>query len=67
MDYQKPETWPLFLTVKEVAKILRLSRHKVYDLLRRGEIQHKRIPGIRIPREALLEWLSERREEKHAS
>jgi excisionase family DNA binding protein len=45
----------------EVASELRLSRVRVYALIRSGEIPATRVGGaIRIPREAWLTWLSAR-------
>lgn len=42
------------LTVKEVAKILRLSRNSIYEAVRRGDIGHLRIGNrILIPHVAL--------------
>ena len=42
------------LTVREAARVLRVSRATVYKLCTRGELGHVRVlNGIRIPSEAL--------------
>lgn len=58
-DGVKPGDYPLVLKVSEVAEILRVNIHKVYDLARR-----KDFPAIRdgnriiIPRDAFFAWLN---------
>ena len=43
-----------FLTVREVAQLLRIGRNLVYDLIARGEIPHIRLGNrILVPRYAL--------------
>lgn len=45
---------PEYLTPDEFATYMHLSRNTVYDLLRRGEIQHHRFGrAIRIPKTAV--------------
>lgn len=47
------------LTVEEVAKFLRVSRHTVYRLVERGEIPGRKIGRVwRFPRVALEQFLS---------
>ena len=54
---------PEFFTVQEVGEILRTSRSAIYAMLARGQL-----PGVTrirrrilIRRDALLDWLDERR------
>jgi excisionase family DNA binding protein len=48
-----------FLTLLEVAALVRISRTTVYALARRGELPTIRVGGqIRVSREALEEWLA---------
>jgi excisionase family DNA binding protein len=49
---------PPLLTPAEVQKILRLSRAKVYRMLRLKEIPSVRIGrAVRIPRDRFISWL----------
>jgi excisionase family DNA binding protein len=49
------EDLPEYLTPEECRTYLALSRNGIYDLLRRGEIPHRRFGRIiRIPKTALL-------------
>lgn len=53
------ETIPAVLTVPEVGQFLRIGRNNAYELVRAGKIRSVRIGRkIRIPREALYEYLS---------
>jgi len=46
---------PVFLTVEEAARLLRLRRSHAYELVRRGVIPSVRLGGfIRVPREAVM-------------
>ena len=46
---------PLFVTVKDVARCLSISRSKAYELIAKGQIPHVRIgkTSIRVPVAAL--------------
>jgi excisionase family DNA binding protein len=49
-----------FLTVKELAKLLRVSRRTAYLLVQTGEVPSVRVGGsIRIPHAALIQELGE--------
>lgn len=49
------EQLPEFLSPEEFARYMRLGRNTVYDLLRRGDVQHVRFGRtIRIPKAALF-------------
>jgi excisionase family DNA binding protein len=51
---------PSVLTVKEMRRLLRISRQKAYDLVhRRGFPAVWFGRAIRIPRDAMLRWLEE--------
>lgn len=47
------------LTVKEVATILKVNVHKVYDLIRRGLLPALKLGNIKVRRESLLQFLSD--------
>jgi excisionase family DNA binding protein len=48
-----------FLTVRELAELLRVSRRTAYLLVQSGEVPSVRVGGsIRIPRAALVQQLS---------
>ena len=50
-----------FLTIKEAANMLKLSKHRVRELCVRGEIrafQIKKNYSWRIDKEALSDWIS---------
>lgn len=51
---------PPYLTVTEVAALLRIGRSMAYDMARRGELPAIHVGRVvRIPRDALLRWLKE--------
>jgi excisionase family DNA binding protein len=51
---------PVVLTVEQVQKILGLSRPKTYELVHTKGFPRVQIGrSIRVPREALLQWLAE--------
>ena len=54
---------PVFLTASEVADILRTSRAAIYVMVERGQLPGVTRIGRRIliRRDALLDWLDERR------
>lgn len=52
---------PLFLTMKEVGRVLRCSEQSVRRRLRRGKLSYvKDETSVLIPREALRRYLEER-------
>jgi excisionase family DNA binding protein len=49
---------PMLLRATEVARLLRLSRSKVYQMMSDGTLPVVRIDrAIRVPREALIDWV----------
>jgi excisionase family DNA binding protein len=52
---------PTVLTVDELARLLRVDRKTIYELVRRGELPGVRRLGrsVRIHRATVLAWLSE--------
>lgn len=53
------EELPIVLTVDQVAEVLCIGKNTAYDLVRSGEIKSVRVGRqIRIPKSALLEYLS---------
>jgi excisionase family DNA binding protein len=62
LNAQIPRPEPILLRGREVAELIGCSRALAYRLMQRGAIPTVRIPGgktIRVPREALLEWIRE--------
>ncbi len=56
---QRPDELPLVLKPAEAAKVLRMSRDKVYELIRQNKIPYLRDGRtIRIPTGALLRQLN---------
>ncbi len=50
----------LLLTVKEAAKLLRISPNTCYELVAQGRLPHIRLGRvIRIPRHGLETWINE--------
>ena len=49
---------PLY-TVTEVAKLLKVNRNFVYDLIRKGELEAVRIGSIKVKKEALTKYVNE--------
>ncbi|HMB14063.1 MAG TPA: helix-turn-helix domain-containing protein, partial [Roseovarius sp.] len=49
---------PAYLTTKEVADLLRVRERKVYDMVARGEIPHRKITGkLLFPQGELNAWI----------
>ena len=56
--YRDPHELPVTLRVEDLMPILGIGRNTAYELIRSGRIRSVRIGRqIRIPREALLEFL----------
>jgi excisionase family DNA binding protein len=56
-------TLPTFLTVDELAAVLRCQPEKVYRLAARGELPSYKVEGRRLfDRGELADWLQSRRE-----
>jgi excisionase family DNA binding protein len=52
---------PLFVRPSEAARLLSISRSKIYELVRRGEIPSRRFgESIRIPLDVLEQMARER-------
>lgn len=59
MSAMKYNEIPAVITVEELAETLRIGRNSAYKLVKSGEIDIIRIGRtIRIPRKALLDYLS---------
>lgn len=50
----------MLLTVSEVAKMLKVNRNFVYDIIKRGELRAIRVGSIKIKREDLESYINER-------
>lgn len=59
--YLTTDDLPLYLTVNDLAALLRISRSSAYELAREaGFPKLKSVPGrIVIPRDKMLEWLEQ--------
>ena len=58
-NYRSFDGLPLTLTVEEAGQILRVGRNTAYELVRCGKLPSVRVgKQIRIPRQALLDYLS---------
>ena len=56
--YRDPHELPVTLRVEDLMPLLGIGRNTAYELIRSGQIRSVRIGRqIRIPREALLEFL----------
>lgn len=56
--YRDPHELPVTLRVEDLMSLLGIGRNTAYELIRSGQIRSVRIGRqIRIPREALLEFL----------
>ena len=57
--YTNIEDLPLTLKAEEAAKVLRISKSKVYDLARKESFPAVRIgKRVVIPRDKLIEWMN---------
>lgn len=56
--YRDPHDIPMTLRVEDLMPLLGIGRNTAYELIRSGQIRSVRIGRqIRIPRDALLEFL----------
>jgi excisionase family DNA binding protein len=56
-----PEDLPLLLTIRQFSAQVNLSRSKIYELIRSGQIRcFKDGRSVRIPRQELTNYVSER-------
>ena len=56
--YRDPHDLPMTLRVEDLMPLLGIGRNSAYELIRSGQIRSVRIGRqIRIPRDALLEFL----------
>ena len=57
-DQQSTATADAVLDVEETARLLRVGRNTIYELVGRNEIPHRRLgKQIRFSRAALMSWL----------
>ena len=55
---EQPVVDDAVLDVEETARLLRVGRNTIYELVARGEIPHRRLgKQIRFSRAALMSWL----------
>jgi excisionase family DNA binding protein len=57
----RPDAWPAFLTLEEVAKILRVARSSAYEMAASGALPTVRFSGrsLRVPRGVLARLAGE--------
>ena len=51
----------MLLSVSEVAKLLKVNRNFVYNLIKNGELEAVKIGSIKVRREALNRYVNEQR------
>lgn len=57
--YRDYDSLPLVLTVADICKVLDISRNTAYQMVNSGAIKAIRVSKqIRIPKDALIEYLS---------
>lgn len=57
--YRDYDSLPLVLTVADICKVLDISRNTAYQMINSGAIKAIRVSKqIRIPKDALIEYLS---------
>ena len=67
-NYLNPEQFPLVLRMEDLMPILSIGRNSAYALVRSGAIRSVRIGRqLRIPRDALEEFLNGSREAEEIS
>ena len=49
----------MLLTVSEVAKLLKVNRNFVYNLIKNGELEAVRIGSIKVKREAINRYVND--------
>jgi excisionase family DNA binding protein len=58
IDLNNPESWPPILTVPQVAKILKISHTRAYQLAKDHTLPSIKLgKNVRIPRGRFMEWL----------
>lgn len=58
LDISDPATWPQFMTVDEVAHVIRLGKRATLGQIRIGEIQARKVGGTyRVSKDWLLKYL----------
>ena len=50
----------MLFTVSEVAKLLKVNRNFVYDLIRNGELEAVKVGSIKVTREAVDKYVSDK-------
>lgn len=50
----------MLFTVSEVAKLLKVNRNFVYDLIRNGELEAVKVGSIKVTKEAVDKYVSDR-------
>jgi len=61
LHLRHPDDWPAFLTIEEVANILRVARSSAYEMVRSGNLPTVKFSGrsMRVPRGALARLAGE--------
>ena len=51
----------MLLSVSEVAKMLKVNRNFVYNLIKNGELEAVKVGSIKVKKEALTKYVNEQR------
>ena len=51
----------MLFTVSEVAKLLKVNRNFVYDLIRNGELEAVKVGSIKVTKEAVDKYVTKQR------
>ena len=51
----------MLLTVSEVAKLLKVNKNFVYNLIKNGELEAVKVGSIKVKKEALTKYVNKQR------
>ena len=56
LEMHRPQKLPKFLTVQEVADLLRCKKRTIYDMVEQGRIPFRKVGGLLFDLDEVLEW-----------